>query len=137
MNIDWVIPCQYGEIHDNLATIIGAGIDTWWVPQFPAPIQVVVAVRLLATAGELGEEINHTVRNVIRDPEGATLSDLSSDFKADAGEPREEWLNGIAVMTVIQFEAPQPGTYTFEHIVDGSGAQVPLHIAPGPPPRVA
>jgi hypothetical protein len=28
LNIDWVIPCRYVEVHDNLGTIVGASIDT-------------------------------------------------------------------------------------------------------------
>ena len=30
MNVDWVIPCRYVEVHDNLGSMIGAGIDTFW-----------------------------------------------------------------------------------------------------------
>ena len=36
MNVDWVIPCRYVEVHDNLGSMIGAGIDTFWVPELPA-----------------------------------------------------------------------------------------------------
>ena len=82
MNIDWVVACRYAEVHDNLGTIVAAGIDTWWVPQFPAVIQVALAIRLLAMADELGEEHQHTVRNIIRRPSGEVLSDLSSSFAA-------------------------------------------------------
>ena len=32
MNIDWVIPARHTEIHDNLATIVGGGIDRQAVP---------------------------------------------------------------------------------------------------------
>ena len=47
MNIDWVIPCRFVEVHDNLATIIGAGIDTVWVPGVPHPVHS--ATRIDAT----------------------------------------------------------------------------------------
>lgn len=134
MNIDWVIPCRYAEVHDNLGTIVGAGIDTWWVPQFPAVIQVAVAVRLLAMADELGEDHEHTVRNIISGPSGQVLSDLTSGFAAAGPDYRTEWLNGLMLMTVIQFEAAEEGTYTFEHVVDESSKSIPLHIAAGPPP---
>lgn len=138
MNIDWIISCRYAEVHDNLATIVGAGIDTWWVPTLPSPIQVCFVIRLLATGDELGPEHKHTVRNILTGPDGQLLSDLNDTFQvataAEAAGARTEWLNGIALVTIIQFEAAQPGTYTFEHIVDGSSKQVPLHIALGPPP---
>lgn len=137
MNIDWIIPCRYGEVHDNLATIVGGGIDTWWVPELPTAVQVGIAVRLLATADELGPEHEHSVRNIIRGPSGSTLSELSDVFHAgsaaEAAAARTEWLNGLALFTVIQFEAAEEGTYTFEHIVDQSSASVPLHVVQQPP----
>lgn len=137
MNIDWIIPCRYAEVHDNLATIVGAGIDTLAFAEFPAPVQVGVVVRLLATADELGPEHEHSVRNIISDPDGETLSDLTGTFRAgtaeEAARARSEWLNGIAVTTIIRFDAAQPGSYSFEHIVDGSSKSVPLHVVEAPP----
>ena len=107
MNIDWVIPCRFAEVHDNLATLVGAGIDTFWFADFPAGVQVGFATRLLATANELGPEHEHTVRSIIRDPRGETLSDLGdATFRAGSAEQaagaRTDWLNGIALVTVIQ-----------------------------------
>jgi hypothetical protein len=138
VNLDWIIPCRYAEVHDNLATLVGAGIDTWWLPVFPAAIQVVVAVRLLASAEELGPDQDHTNRNVISDPSGAVISDLEHTFqigtREQADAARKEWLNGIELVTIIQFEATGPGSYSFEHIVDGSSKTVPLHVLEGPPP---
>lgn len=133
MNIDWIIPCRYAEVHDNLATIIGAGIDTWWLPELPAPVQVGVVVRLLASAEELGADHDHTVRNIMRAPDGSTLSDLEETFQANAAHARTEWLNGLVVVTIVVFEATEEGTYTFEHIVDASTKSVPLHVVRGLP----
>jgi len=138
VNIDWVIPCRFAEVHDNLATLVGAGIDTFWFADFPAGVQVGFATRLLATANELGPEHEHTVRSIIRDPRGETLSDLGdATFRAGSAEQaagaRTDWLNGIALVTVIQFEAAEAGTYTFEYIVDDSSNSVPLHVVHGLP----
>jgi hypothetical protein len=72
VNIDWVIPCRYAEIHDNLATIVGGGIDTFWVAELPTPIQLVLVMRLLAMAEEIGPDQKHTVVNRVRDPKGRT-----------------------------------------------------------------
>jgi len=134
VNIDWVIPCRYAEVHDNLGTIVGAGSDTWWVPEFPAGIEVALAIRLLAMADELGEDRQHTVRNIVSGPSGEVLSDLESSFAAAGPDVRTEWLNGIIVTMVVQFEAVAAGTYTFEHLVDGSSRSIPLHVASGPRP---
>jgi hypothetical protein len=138
VNIDWVIPCRYAEVHDNLATMVGAGIDTFWVPGLPAPIQVAVVVRLLATADELGPDHDHTVRNIIRSPDGEPLSEgetatFQIGTSEEAGSAREDWLNGIELITMAAFEATEPGTYTFELTVDGSTKATPLHVAQGQP----
>jgi len=135
VNIDWVIPCRYAEVHDNLATMVGAGIDTFWFQELPAAVQVGVVVRLLATGDELGPEHDHTMRNVIRGPDGEPLSEQDATFKAGTAEEvsaaRADWLNGIALMTMVAFEATEPGTYMFELIVDGSTKATPLHVIVG------
>jgi hypothetical protein len=135
LNIDWVIPCRYVEVHDNLGTIIGAGIDTIWVEQLPAPIAVVIAVRLLAMAEELDGSDAHTATNRVRDLHGELVSELSFPFGFGGGESaKTEWLTGIMVSSLVQFEATEEGTYTIEHEVDGSAKAFPLHIILGSPP---
>jgi hypothetical protein len=51
-------------VHDNLATIIGGGIDTLWLQDLPAPIQVPLAVRVLATSDELAGGQEHPFVNL-------------------------------------------------------------------------
>ena len=133
MNIDWVIPCRYIEVHDNLGTIIGAGIDTYWVPQLPAPLQVVIAVRLLATADELEQNEPHPVAHRIRDPRGDVVSEVAGEVSFQGASARPEWLAGIVLGTVVQFEATEEGTYSLEHIVDDSSKQLPIHVVIGVP----
>jgi hypothetical protein len=50
MNIAWVIPCRFVEIHDNLSTIIGGGIDTVLASSLPTEVQLMLAIRLHAMA---------------------------------------------------------------------------------------
>lgn len=138
MNIDWVIPCRYVEVHDNLGTIIGAGIDTYWVPEFPAPIQVLLAVRLLAMAEEIeqGEKQKHAMTNRVRDPRGDVLSEMGGKFSVSAVATNPDWLTGIMAATAIQFEAAEEGTYTIDHLVDNASASLPIHVVEGLPPGV-
>ena len=92
------------------------------------------AVRLLATSDELTSDQSHTARSVIRDPFGVVVSDVSGEFLADGSDARTEWLNGLMLLTVIRFEAAIDGTYMFEHAVDASHKEIPLHIVQGQPP---
>ncbi len=137
MNLEWVIPCRYVEVHDNLGTIVGAGIDTWWVLELPTTINVVLAIRLLAMADELGEDVQHTAVNRVRDPHGDVVSEVVGEFAMGGGEAANpEWLTGIMVNTVVQVEVTEEGTYTIEHEIDGSTLSLPIHVVNGPPPGV-
>ena len=135
MNVDWLIPCRYVEIHDNLGSIMGAGIDTFWVPDLPGTIAVAFAIRLTGLPEELDSEIEHTSRNVVRAPNGQTIQDVTATFTVGGGPPglRQDWLQGIMLGTHLTFSAETEGTYTFEHIVDSSSRSAPLHVVHGPP----
>jgi hypothetical protein len=134
VNVDWLIPCRYVEVNNNLATIVGAGIDTFWLPQLPAPLQVSIAVRLQGLPDELAA--SHPVRQIIRGPDGEAVSEMQGD--AMFGGPgqqvqRPDWLQGVIMPAVIGFQVEHEGTYTFEFMIDSAGASVPLHVIHGLP----
>lgn len=137
MNIDWMIPCRYLEIHNNLATIISGGVDTFWHPELPAPIQLAVAIRVKALAEELQPDIQHEVRSIVTGPGGEVLSDLEGTVAFGVGEHvlHSDYLQGVILSATLKFEAAQEGTYQFEHIIAGSSASIPLHVVErsGPP----
>ncbi|HEY6762212.1 MAG TPA: hypothetical protein VI318_22120 [Baekduia sp.] len=133
MNVDWVIPCRYVEVHDNLGTIVGAGIDTFWVPELPAPIQVMLAVRLTATGDELSPGIQHVLRTIVTDEQNETVFEAMVEFEADAETAQTEWLNSMVMPTVVQFEAMEAGTFQLEQSVDGNSQSIPLHVIEGTP----
>lgn len=133
MNIEWIIPCRYLEVHDNLATIIGGGIDTLWFPGLPAQAQVLLAVRLLATPEEVSSAEPHAVYSRIRHPGGETLHEASGEVVI-GGEPvRPDWLIGMTVPMAVQFEATEEGPYAIEVGVDDAESTVPIHIVLGEP----
>jgi hypothetical protein len=136
VNIDWVIPCRFVEVHDNLGTIVGAGIDTFWVSELPTQLQVLLAVRLLAMAEELGEDQQHEATNRIKDPRGEVISEVGGQFTVGGETQRPEWLTGIMLSTVVQLEVAEEGTFTIEHVVDGNSVFLPIHVVHGPPPGV-
>jgi Family of unknown function (DUF6941) len=136
VNIDWVIPCRFVEVHDNLATIVGAGIDTFWVPELPAPIQVFLAIRLLATPEELEAGDPHAIASLIRDPRGDLLSEARGEIRIDATAARPDWLVGMTIPGVMLIEATEEGTYTIEQEIDDASASLPIHVVLGLPPGV-
>jgi hypothetical protein len=133
LNIEWVIPCRYVEVHDNLGTIVGAGIDTYWVMELPAPIQVMLAIRLLAMAEELKHDQQHTTKNRVLDPHGELLGEGGGEFSMTGESARPDWLAGLIVPAVVQFQASEEGTYTIEVDVDQASASLPIHVVQGRP----
>jgi len=133
MNVDWVIPCRYVEVHDNLGSMIGAGIDTFWIPELPAPLQILCAVRLTATAEELQPGVQHALRTLVTDPHGEVVAEIGAEFEAGADNTQTEWLNSLVLPSVVQFEVAEAGTYQLEHIVDGNSKSIPLHVIEGTP----
>jgi hypothetical protein len=132
MNVDWIIPCRYVEVHDNLATMVGAGIDTISPSELPAGVQVVTAVRLTGLPAELEAGIKHTSRTVVRGPDGEVVNEAEGEFEVE-GEgiaEQRDWLQGFVVHLAVAFEAVEPGTYMIEHAVDASSATVAIHVRP-------
>jgi hypothetical protein len=133
VNIDWVIPCRYVEVHDNLGTIVGAGIDTYWIAELPMPVQVLLAMRLLAEADELTPDQQHSATNRVRDPHGDLLNEEGGEFSVEATSANPDWLAGIIVPAVVLFAASEEGTYMIEVDVDQASASLPIHIVHGHP----
>jgi hypothetical protein len=126
LNIEWVIACRHVEVHDNLATIVGGGIDTVAVPAFPSPITIALAVRLLAVADELDEP--HLMMSRVLDPDSTLLGELGGEFTLGGQASRPEWLVGVVMPIIVQFEASKEGTYQLSVTVDDATKEQPLHV---------
>lgn len=132
MRVDWAIACRYCEIHDGLATIVGAGIDTWTVPEFPAAIATAMVVRL-AGADLPGE---HQLSTVVHGPDMEPISGpVSATFTAGPNPAIEPgWESAVVIPTVVQFMAPEPGIFTITIGVDGRSTTLPVIVKRPPPP---
>ena len=137
MNIEWLIPCRYAEVHDNLATIIGAPVDRMWVPQVPSPVGCMLVMRFTGTAEEFESGEEHQLRSCIRAPGGDVVAELTGGMVVGGDQLQEEWLNGVTLPVALQFMAETEGTYTVEQFIDNLSASIPLHVAVGAPPGAA
>jgi hypothetical protein len=134
LNIDWLIPCRYVEVNGNLATIVGAGIDIFWVPQLPAAVAAMLAVRLTGTADEFGSEVKHQMASRVLGPSGEPIGqEIQGEFEVGGEHVRENWLNGVMLAGGFQFMAEEAGTYTVEQRFDKASASIPVHVVHGPP----
>ncbi len=133
MKIEWVIPCRYVEIRDNIATIVGAGGDSFVVAEEPWTIEIMLAIRISALVEELGPDKVYSVENNIRDPNGKVIQEEVGSFSAMArGELVDaNWLQGVWVPAEAKFSAEIEGTYTVTHKFGDSEHLLPLHVAHG------
>jgi hypothetical protein len=85
---------------------------------------------------ELVKDKKHAVVTRVRDPSGEVVSETGGEVEIVAEAAREEWLTGVILPAMIQFEAGQEGTYMIEFDVDDASAALPIHVAHGLPPGV-
>jgi hypothetical protein len=137
VRIDWAVLCRYVETEGDTANILGAGVDTFWVPSFPTPIGVWVAVRMVGLPQDV-EGGPHTFRCRV----------LDDDMMKEAAPPIEHtftaklapahlagWEQGKINPVIVQFAATGVGTYTLELMLDGGNpVTVPVRVEQGPPP---
>jgi hypothetical protein len=133
LNIEWLIPCRFVEVHDNVATIVGAGIDTHWLPGLPGQVQVTLAIRVVGLQEEFDESITHTTAARIRNPGGDTINEISGSFQIGATSARPEFLVGVTLPAVLTFDVDTEGTYTIEFEVDDATRAIPVHVVRGTP----
>jgi hypothetical protein len=128
VNIAWMIPCRYVEVHDNLATIVGAGIDTMTVAAVPTPVQFMLAVRITGLPEEFDPAVQRAFANRVRDPHGEVIGEVRGEIGIGAESARADWLAGASLPMAIGFEVSEVGTYTIEFEYAGAEAQIPMHV---------
>lgn len=133
MNIAWAIPCRYVEVHDNLATIIGAGIDTVWIEELPAMVGCMVAVRLVGMPDEFTPDQKRPTSTRIKSPSGATISEVQGSFALGIESARPEYLVGATLPVAIQFPVTEEGTYAVEFEFGDVWESLPIHVVLGQP----
>jgi hypothetical protein len=133
LRVDWAIPCRYAEVNDNLATIVGAGIDHMFVPALPAPVQVVLAVRLVSPPDEVAGGDEHPLGWAVLDDQRNTIAELGGMFAPAIEGAPADWLVGLHLPIVVIFPVEVEGTYTIELTVDDHTYSVPMHVHAGSP----
>jgi hypothetical protein len=118
VNIGWAIPCRYVEVHDNLATIVGAGIDTFWFEELPSTV---------------GLDQEYATANRIKDPNGGTVHEATGTFALQADSAKPEFLAGVTLPVALQFEVSEEGTYAIEFEFGDAWASLPMHVVVGNP----
>jgi hypothetical protein len=133
VRVDWAIPCRYAEVQQGAgATIVGAGADVAIVPDPPAVVQLLFAVRYVGPPDELDGETEHPVACRIFNPKGDRIGEQRGGLRAEGTPLVAGYATELIVPTTIVLEAQEHGTYAFEFSIDDHEIQVPIHIIEPP-----
>jgi hypothetical protein len=122
MRLDWALLANAAEGPSNgLVYILGAGIDTLWRDQFPAPFGGAMVLRLVTS--RLEAERAHKVEVHASDEDGKAILDkpivLTVPARQIPSDHPPSW--DLAVHIVINLAAvhiEKPGFYRFEIMID-------------------
>lgn len=134
MRVDWAVLSRYAESVGGLATMVGAGIDTYYPPEIPAPMVLPLTVQLRGRQDEMVEPHQLTFRildsNLEQLGEEGTLG-----FQSEPNPNIEEgWEAGVQLVVVSQFLAQAEGPYSIEISIDGDHAKsVPFRVLTSEP----
>jgi hypothetical protein len=122
MRLDWALLANAAEGPPNgLVYVLGAGIDTLWRDQFPAPFGGAMVLRLMAS--RLESERPHTVEVHCSDEDGQPLLPqpivLTLPARQVPSEHPQGWdLASNIVINLGGVPIPKAGFYRFEILID-------------------
>lgn len=128
MRIEWTIACRYVEVHDGLATMVGAGLDRMTVKQLPSPVRVLFAVRV-AVAPEDAAGAHQLTASVLNDAMEPIGNPLTATIETK-GQPHKQpgWEGHHTLPIGIAFQAAAEGVYTVIFAIDDKTHDYPLVI---------
>ena len=122
MRLDWALLANAAEGPPNgLVYILGAGIDTLWRDQFPAPFGGAMVLRVLSSRIE--SERTHKVEVYCSDEDGKAVLQqpvvLILPPRTVHSEHPQGWdLAANIVINLAAVAIPRPGLYRFEILID-------------------
>lgn len=129
MRIDCALLCDFVTVREGLLHILGGGVSRLSRPEFPAPIGVGMAVRVVLHPTEADR--THHLEGRLLAEDGAPVASFAVDFSVelDATQPiRAGEMIPVAVPVLMHDRTlPAPGAYSFELLIDGNHhASVPF-----------
>jgi hypothetical protein len=132
LRIEWAVACRYVEVHDGLATMVGAGVDFLAPGPLPSPVGVMFVMRLAIAPGDDGD---HELEVGIRGPDMQPVGEPLKAMIHTEGQPHAQpgWEGHHFQPIAVGFEAAELGCYTVVFSVDGkSSIDCPLVLTEPP-----
>jgi hypothetical protein len=118
MRIDCALLCDAVTVREGLLHILGGGITRLSRPEYPAPLNVALAVRIMVHPTECDRDHNLEVR--LMDADGSEVGRLEAGFAIrEPGDARPGEELAIAIPVSVQMlPLPKPGAFSFELLID-------------------
>lgn len=121
MRIDCALLCDAATVREGLLHILGGGVTRAGRNQYPAPVGLTLALRILIHPTEADEK--HKMEVKLQDADGKALAGFDIEFHPKRDEakldPGEHLSMPIPLNFPPQVQLPQPGQYSFEVLIDG------------------
>lgn len=120
MRVDCALLCDAATVREGLLHVLGGGITRVNRPAYPAPLDTMLAVRVMARPTELGKP--HTLELLLNDDDGKMLAKVDLRFGVmdpSLIPPGEE----ASIPMPLRFPGvmlPKAGTYVYELRIDGN-----------------
>jgi hypothetical protein len=119
VQIRWVVTARYVEVHDGLATIVGAGVDGVKVAQLPGDVMVTMAVRVVGRADEWQ---HFEIKASVSGPDLETVFEAAYPFAIGGVSVTDERIEPSFTLPLgVVFSAQAEGLHTIALEVDGGG----------------
>jgi hypothetical protein len=118
MKVDVALLCDFVTVRDNLLHILGGGVVELTRPSFPTPMNVGLAVRVLAHPTEVATP--HTLRVLVLGEDGQEIAAIEIQAGVVVTLPRRDqdvvWMVPFALHGIM---LPVTGKYSVEILIDG------------------
>jgi|SRR5579875_121739 len=134
MKVDCALLCDAATVREGLLHILGGGITRMARPQYPHPLNVQLALRIVIHPTESGS--NHSAQVILQDEDGTRIAGVNFDFAVDlqstSGLMAGEQISLPLAVPVQQLPLPKAGGYSFEVLIDGNHqVSVPFQAVQG------
>jgi hypothetical protein len=122
VDISTALLCDFAEVREGLLFLVGGPITRLWRAQFPAPMNLCVALVLEGTEGEVAG-VPHELNVFVADADGRTHAEARTGIQAQAqgfGELSPGEVVPIpVVIPLLGVPLPGPGTFDVRILLDG------------------
>jgi hypothetical protein len=135
MRVDAAMVCDAASVREGLLFVLGGGVTRVWRPEYPAPLNVSVA--LIVTLHPTEADHPHAIRLALQTEDGQTVAEAQGQFGVQPEvltqlQPGEE----VAIPIALPFNGvalAAEGSYSFELLIDGNHQQsLPFRAAGSP-----